>query len=262
MFPYLLHDNFEWNKVETKIDEAKKKELLKIFPKDHFINTHRPDFWDMDSLYALGIHLFDFNDDKKLDIVYNGYFPAEGYVIEMYQNTGSGYKLILTEYQRFLDIEFENRKLKRLVITNPGCCADPIIRNKVIDVTHDKNVLTFQTSTSIEILRGTIFPDKIKDPIEFETINETYFLRSSPEIKNEPFDEYLEMNGNQIGTLRRGTKGRMIGEETDTTGRIWWFVEIYSDYKIINNVFYTDEYYSNDGANRVGWISSRYVKQL
>jgi hypothetical protein len=32
--------------------------------------------------------------------------------------------------------------------------------------------------------------------------------------------------------------------------------------KILNNVFYSDSYYENDGAGRVGWISSKICKTV
>lgn len=69
-------------------------------------------------------------------------------------------------------------------------------------------------------------------------------------------------NGNQIAQLSKGTRGRALAESTDSTGRIWWFIEIDPNEGLSNSAFGPGDYLLTDKPKIVGWISSRFVKRL
>ncbi|MBX2964605.1 MAG: hypothetical protein KF845_00565 [Cyclobacteriaceae bacterium] len=259
-FPYNKCDDFDWTTVEIKTPRADREAFISSISKGTFFESYpirRNEFPDY-------THAIDFNNDGKRDFIYNGVYPAEGLLIEFHLNLGDKYKSIFTEMGHFCKIDFKDKIIKTLYIAQPGCCADPTTTLRIYNIEYRNGQFEFTRIFQSTMLTETTIPKKFFDElIHFETINDKYYLRSEPEIKDEPFDDFLEKNGNQIGELTKGTKGVALAEQTDSTGRVWWFVEIFPEHKILNNVFYQDSYFEpNDYGRIVGWISSRFVKRL
>lgn len=259
IFPYNSCENFQWTKIEIETSKTERAEFIKSVSKGTFFETYsyqRDKFPDY-------VHVVDFNNDGKRDFIYNGVYPAEGLLIEFYINTNDGHKSIFTSSGHFCKIDFKDKIIRRLYIAQPGCCADPTTILITYDVKYENGKFDFIKTFQATMLTHTKLPDKFFDsPIAFETLNEKYYIRSEPEIKDEPFDEFLEKDGNQIGELTKGTKGLALAEKTDSTGRVWWFVEIFPEYRIQKSVFYGDNYFDPNQYGRiVGWISSRFVRR-
>jgi hypothetical protein len=88
-------------------------------------------------------------------------------------------------------------------------------------------------------------------------------LRVQPEINNSynnlPEDEIID--GNTAAIFPIDSRGFAIAEETDDTGRVWWFVIMENNESLIKSNLYPG---NNKvmGYRTLGWMSSRYVRKL
>ena len=110
-------------------------------------------------------------------------------------------------------------------------------------------------------IQNTELPtNELKEPVRFEIENEIYHLRATPKIDTTNlWYEGHEGEDNIIAELKKGDKGKAIGESTDSTGRIWWFVEIDPEFKPNKSHFYDLE---ERPTKVTGWMSSRFVKEI
>ncbi|MBX2969125.1 MAG: hypothetical protein KF803_07120 [Cyclobacteriaceae bacterium] len=260
MFPYHLDNNLQWSAYEKMASFEEKRSVVNQLQEAGLFMEHYPSLNEM----IKGIHFIDFNGDSKNEIVYNGSYPGEGTLLLIFMQTDDSWARIFSTMGEIIRLNYNSGIIYSLDVSEPGCCADPTTVFKTYRVSTDNRKIFIDKIFESKILTGTDIPHKFfRIPTEFEILNEKYFLRSGPEIMDEPFDDYLEQYGNQIGKLSAGTQGRALGESTDSTGRVWWFVEIYPRYKIADCVFYSDEYYKDfHKTHIVGWISSRFVKKL
>lgn len=261
VFPYPEVRNFDWNEIEIKTTIDERKSVINSLPEDSFYRNyeiHRDEFPNF-------LHAIDINNDGRKDYLYNGIYPGEGLWFELFINSGSQYTSIFTEMGRPGKLEFQNGKLAHLYLVQEGCCADPTTTLRIYKVLQqESDYVDFIPTFEGQMLTGTQTPETLLDePLHFETANDNYYLRSSPEIKNEPYNEFLEQNGNQIAQLSKGTRGRALAESIDPTGRVWWFVEVNPNEGLSNSIFGPGDYLiPTEKAKIVGWISSRYVKRL
>ena len=258
IFPYNKVYKFDWSTIEVPSTIEEKRRFLNSLPDNSFYKTDKPNVDE----FVNGLHSTDINGDKKMDFIYNGIYPGEGTLVEIFLKRADKYESIFSELGEIGMLETEDGNFKVIHLVQLGCCADPTTTFSTYFI--DEAEIKFHKTFETRIITGTPLPEQLfTKPITFETLNERYYLRSDPSIKDQPFDEYLEQFGNQIGQLTKGTKGRAIGEKTDETGRVWWFVEIDPEYKILKTVFYQDNYPDRQNLGKItGWISSRYVKRL
>ena len=87
-------------------------------------------------------------------------------------------------------------------------------------------------------------------------VNKKYFLRTSPEIIKR-IESKLDddQEGNIAHICTTGEQGIAYASQTDSTGRVWWFVCI----KNMNTNPKTE--FPEKGSYYLGWMSSRYVKK-
>ena len=103
-------------------------------------------------------------------------------------------------------------------------------------------------SQTVLLHSSTLLTSPLEEISDFTVLNDNYNLRYSPEILNEPCEEYPDGTnycGNQYLTLNKGTIGTAISKSTDETGRVWWLAKIPI----------------NSNKSRVGWLSSRFVEK-
>lgn len=260
VFPYHEVSYFDWSKIEIKTTLEERKSVINSFPEDSFYRTYESDRDEFPKF----LHAIDINNDGRKDYLYNWIYPGEGLLFELFLNTGNQYTSIFTEMGRPGKLEFQNGELKSLYLVQQGCCADPRTILRIYNVAQGHDEMDFILIFESQMLTGTQAPETLLDePIHFQTLNDKYYLRSSPEIIDEPYNELLEQNGNQIAQLSRGTRGRALAESTDPTGRVWWFVEIDLNDSLSNAIFGLDDRSISTYKPKIaGWISSRFVKRL
>lgn len=180
----------------------------------------------------------DLNNDGKLDIFYSGYLAgASDSYAYIFINTSDGFKKSFDDFPGlFLFGIKKNQEFSGLIYVYEGFHGDGPELCKI-------EILTFDSTGNTNIRELVKYPNFTKIPtqyfekeIEFTVKNEKYYLRSEPG----------EQNGVIIGeihdTYTSGDKGRAFASETDSTGRVWWYV-------IMDNGI-------------AGWMSSRYLEVL
>jgi hypothetical protein len=91
--------------------------------------------------------------------------------------------------------------------------------------------------------------------------NDRYLLRESPGIDPATADgeDGYRWHGNALAEYGRGARGIALAEQTDATGRVWWFVRMDSGTPPLSAQFAAapDDPLPTD---RLGWMSSRFLQ--
>ena len=260
-----LTNEFNWEDVEKQNQEFK-ADFIKNLPEELGPCEECGHF----SYLENDLHIIDFNGDGLDDIIYNGYLGEPMYII-IYINTGKSFTKIFTGTQQIHRIVIEDGKVRRLYIRDGGCCSVLIGVNKIYSVDYSDTLPKINYVSSMEYVdfRGhnyqiEVYPSHYFDkPIKFEILNDRYNIRFAPEIDDSTETMYCEdtvVNGNSLGKLKSGSIGYALAESVDSTGRIWWFVamEPSGTYETI----YHKLTYNKFGFYKLGWISSRFVKEI
>lgn len=245
-----------WTAVEIKLNN---KEKLDLISQIKFSNIRLTPSDGTSNLELF--HILDINNDGLLDISYSGP-KAEGEGTVFYLNNGDTFLESDWIHGKVININrLEISKLLEVQTYAMPCCAGFVYALKTV-------LLKSNIHTGIEIIEldelnymsGTLEPNNLITTQRFTTVNQEYKLRSSPEI-NPQADIWTEnIDGNTVAIYPSGSRGTAIGQKSDETGRIWWFV-------IMENNLQPDKslmYYQNDpkGNKSMGWMSSKYVKKI
>jgi hypothetical protein len=254
IFPYSKR-SFEWGSIETPISDVEKKKLTDSIP---WIGNMYSD-----SIYLPQVHSFDFNNDGLSDFIYSGPGPTDDWMTVVGINQGSTSKYFNLE-GHVVDIKVADKRVTNiftisLVATSPG-----IEGHRIVKVDYNDNLPVFNTIFESEKVDWTPLPnDKQLISYEFQTIDDTIILRDAPIELDTPYNYFLEINGNQFGKIATGTRGRAIGQRTDSLQNAWLCVFIYPEYKIIDYPLYPQgKYDSSDRINRIVWIKDKGIKRV
>lgn len=261
-----------WEKPVTK--EEKQliiSKLLSETPKDNF---------RLDDTEYLSNHIkiIDFDIDGLNDAVYYGISGGEPDMVIFFKNNKGEYKEILKIMGGPTKLS-SPAPLQALSFSHLqyGCCADMSDHYyEYVPIINNNGDFEFIISKKIALYNGTAFPQKnemLKTPIAFKVINDEYTLRSSPMINDTFTDGPNFINiGNVIAYYKKGTTGTALAEKKDSTGRVWWFVQIDAHIRADKTeLFETSwEYVEVCIRDRVpaipcytlGWMSSRYLQKI
>jgi hypothetical protein len=254
IFPY-AKQSFDWSSIEMPISDIEKKKLTDSIP--WLGNMYS------DSVYLPEVHSLDFNSDGLRDFIYSGPGPTEGQMTMVGINQGDTFKYFYLD-GGVVDIGFDDKRVSNIftiavVATSPG-----IEGHAIVKVDYKDNLPIFTTIFKSEKVDWTPLPDSEHSiSYEFETIDDTLILRDSPLELDTPYNDFREINGNQFGKVKVGTKGQVIGHQTDSLKNAWLCVLIYPNHKIIDYPLYSmGEYDSTDMINRIVWIKDKGIKRL
>jgi hypothetical protein len=266
-----LKNEFNWATFEKQNNELKARFMENLPEEIEYYKTSEYAFPKLES----HLHVIDFNGDGLDDIILDGWSGGEANAIQVFINTGQSFVKILIAYKEVHDIIFDNGKVHRLYIqSGDGEGGDYTVRNQIIRFDYSSTIPKIDHISAMQYMRGgewsSITPDYpshyFDNPIKFEVLNDNYNIRFSPLI-DDTTQVWIgkERNGNSLGKIKAGSIGYALGEEVDSTGRIWWFVAMNPDTKIDESVFYDDLGRGDEieiAPYRLGWISSRYVKKV
>lgn len=267
IFPYDEIGKFNWTDVEVKQSLSKKEvkaEKRKVIRA--LFRTRLFEGWDDDNTHyhyqwmLKGIHFVNVNGDNKVDVIYCGEFQGEGTIIIILLNDGTKYRHAFDVLGRPCKLVYESNILKRMYIEHVGCCASnsTLLYRYRVECINSK--LKFIKECESEILTNSKLPQKLlSKPYVKNIILKKVHLRSSPFLKNYPFDDFLEQYGNRIGVLTENTPVKIIAEEEDVQGNTWYFVEVEAKYKILKTTFYSEDYYRKIKKDKLcfaGWVST------
>ncbi len=239
--------------IWRQADNAETKKIIqKNIEHFDFINDELPDG------VIDNFHLIDVDRDNDLDFVYNGWTGGESKLLVFYLAKNGAFSKSFSTWGTLEDVSQNKDDIFTMYVNLPGCCGDYEIRDYKIKTIVEKDSLTFDFFET-KIRHGdTNAPTTFfKEPINFEIINDSYYLRVTPEIDTTNYFFPGEgPAGNSYITFQAGDKGRALGEKTDDSGRVWWYVEMNENKK-----------HSRDEINGtkvfpkfMGWMSSRFLK--
>lgn len=252
-----IPNNTDWTELET-ISKAEKLELIQSLKQEfEYLATY--DTWKEENL--MNFHFLDLDSDDDLDFIFDGWSGGEPTCVRVYLNIDNTYNKVFDEFQEITAIELGKNGLTSLSIQDPGCCASYITFNMDFQVETSKDKMNFLLVNRTARIQNTELPtNELKEPVRFEIENEIYYLRATPKIDTTNlWYEGDEGEGNIIAELKKGDQGRAIGKSTDSTGRVWWFVEIDPEFKPNKSYFYDLE---ERPTKVTGWMSSRFVKEI
>ncbi|MEQ8580383.1 MAG: hypothetical protein RIC30_20540 [Marinoscillum sp.] len=204
----------------------------------------------------------DLNNDGLQDVVFEGPSGGEPNIVFFFIQTNSGFEQVFEVMQGISKVIWKDGILDKVFVSTPGCCADFRLINSVYQVNynHQSRPTFSKIFQSVEVLEELVKPKNFFDqPIKFVVNNEGYKLRLAPVIDDDTEFHWAEITGNTFATLKQGTVGTALAEQTDETGRIWWYVTIDLDMNVQNCILQTPNEFP---TKVIGWISSRYVTEI
>lgn len=254
IFPYSKKP-LDWKSIEVAVNDNEKKRLSDSIP--WLSNMYS------DSVYLPQIHVLDFNNDGLNDFVYSGPGPSEDWITIININQNGEYKYFSLDGQ-IVDLLLKDKKVQRLFIVSVVGTSPGIVGHRITDVEYKDNLPTFKTIFKSEKVDWTPLPnDRELISYEFESVDDTIVLRDSPVELDTPYNDFLEINGNQFGKIIKGTKGHTIGQRTDSLKNDWLCVLIYPNRKIIGYPLYVNgKFDSTDRINIIVWIKDKGIKRV
>ena len=249
-------EDIPWEKIEINKSDSLLNQLYKLNPSltnknDHLLELQRG--------YS---HIVNLNNDSYPDLIIYWTALYNENMLEIYLNTGQELKKLIEVSGRITYFEKHSPiSPLRIKLKDYRYSIDPfLVEYKELTFTPDNNEISTQT---IDFYDVTKFPESLTMNIPFEVTQSKYRLRKTPEIDNGNMQAPHDA-GNLIQEFTAGDIGIAMAEETDETGRVWWFV------MMKNNINKSEgEYFfiNTDETDRInnpifGWISSRYVKRL
>lgn len=255
-----LSKEFSWSNIEKENPSLIKK-FIDLTPQDfqHYKedSPYTPTIADL----IKDLHVLDINNDGLDDIIFDGESGGEPREISIYLNEGGSFHKIFSDYQGIAELEFKNGVLNRLNIKDWGCCAEFINTIKFYEVEFKNGDFKFDQKKSFKYVHTTILPDNYwVNTKSVKILNDNYNLRYSPQIdeKTEVYFEGEPTFGNTIGKLNKNSKAIAIADQTDSTGRVWFFVAIYPEYDLKESYLYDSTYEMK--SYKCGWVSSKFIE--
>lgn len=242
---------FVWNLKDKLSTEKIILENKSIF---NFLNLDE----DLSEEILNNFKVIDIDSDGDDDIIFHGWSGAESRLTKIYINSNGKY---IDKYERFgsiKSIDMITSNKYDFLINLPGCCGDYNFREYLIEMTFkNDNIKYIIKELKINHIESpkpkSLFTKKIK----FEVKNNNYFLRVTPEIDS--INYFFPGDGpptNVYHSYKKNDTGIALGQKTDSTGRVWWYV-------LMDETKYLKDY-DNDNIlpQYYGWMSSRFLKKI
>lgn len=249
---FFSKSKFEWEKWEVNYTANEKTNIINMLKADLKKNSLEYVNYLTDNLDDY--HIMDVNSDGKWDIIYSGFAGSEKNSLLMFVKEDNEFVEKINTYGEIIEISRESSfsPITLKVMDNP-CCEDTIYSFKQFNFHIENTKIFYRMSLKINFLESTIFPDTCNNNIAFETINEEYKLRNTPEIID-------DINSNVIAVYPEGSIGTAIfSKEDQESNRVWWFVIMKNNKSALMDSLDDDsdlDYYS------MGWMSSRFLKKI
>lgn len=210
---------------------------------------------NMDSIERY-LHFIDFNNDGKLDVIYSGTTGAAADFVVFLLKMDNDYIILYTEYTNIRELIFKDKKLVGYTGLDLGCCAEYLQKETkyLISDNWQRTVIYQRVKTNYTELPQNIY----NKPINFVVAKDVYKLRSSPMVNDTGYVIY-DTIGNVVSTYIKGSIGRAWADKLDSTGRVWWFVEMEPNNRQIGSKLNTKS--DTLPMRNLGWMSSRYLEK-
>lgn len=258
---FVLENDFQWSRYEKPIAEQEKQDLIAKVREEVISADGYAAFYESNpQKFQDNFHLIDLDQDGMLDLVFEGFIGAESTFLFAFQQTSHGYHKVFSAVGRVHKFITTDPLLpSTIVVDNYGCCADITNYYRVYTPNAAGGLLKYQETATIGYIEDVTLPAALLEkPIPFKVKNNHYLLRNAPVIDDlEAYSEDPDFPGNRIAEFGAGTTGLALAEQTDETGRVWWFVLMDIKHTPSKSLFYTNE----PGLAILGWMSSRYLEK-
>ncbi|HCW07254.1 MAG TPA: hypothetical protein DGG95_07815 [Cytophagales bacterium] len=237
----LFSSSFKWNDVEMKASNEEKHAFVKSsFP--YILNSG-------DTAYLRSVHAIDFNNDGRKDFVYSGPGPVTMMTVLNITGDTTGF---FSQDASIVDMDIVDKKVRRLYTFSLLASGGPAIEGySIIDINYGENKTDFTNRINLDVIGG-VEPPKNFSIFDVESASDSLPFRYAPIALDTPLNYLLELPGNQIGKIFKGTRATVIGQQKDSLGVNWYFTLIGSQYKIYKYVHGWD---TTVHSFAVGWVN-------
>ncbi|WP_061247434.1 hypothetical protein [Leptospira noguchii] len=219
-----LETQIDFNLLKNKINKGSKSEVLKTF--NEIEQTNR----------LKNFHQVDFNQDGKLDLIYDPEYPTQDFVL-IYLNTSKGYKLLYDRGGMIVDFK-RSQKFVTFFIKTPSCCCIQYGSLEILNFDFNSNQLKSQISVSYS---GVLHqPTQLEYFKRFRVSKSSAKLRTALVIDNKEIPDPCsdqKIQGNIIDSYNTNFEGFALSNGlNDKEMSDWYFILIPSPY-IKNNVY-------------------------
>lgn len=279
---FLDLDSLRWAQWEARRPadpEARLRELgIQPIRADSTVEFDPAIGYDPNGESVRDFHFVDFSGDGVADVIYDGdwfmrneegeFGAGEGSRLKMYQ-VMNGRAVLVMEHHASIQRVWKGRPGEPVSFrtVHYGCCADPMWSIEYHRPVRRGDTVRFEAHYRVMGRDGIVMPAKfMQRPRRFTVGNDRYLLRESPGIDLETPDGEdwyrWHRRGNALAEYGRGARGTAIAEQTDSTGRVWWFVRMDGDTpprdaQIDAPVDHAGRVIPID---RLGWMSSRFLQ--
>lgn len=240
---------FNWATVEVKVTDEEKKAQIKK-------NMRWVLEENIDSAFLSRVHIMDINNDKMNDFIYTGWGAAQ-YLTQIFI-AGENDTTRFNNFSFVADLEMTNQKVNRLYFQTTLASGGPaILGYSIVDISYGRDSITFVQRFDCQNVNVDSFPKKYS-LFDIESLSDSLIVRSEPVALDTPTNYVLELPGNQLGKVPKGTKATVIGNKLDTLGNNWYFALIWPQYKIKDYVYccapenaYTMVWVDSEGWRRI-----------
>jgi hypothetical protein len=220
------------------------EEKLKLFKKN--VPWVQPEY--IDSTYLAGVSILDFNGDGVNDFIYSGRGPVMySTSINIENSTGFGSSSLIS------GMDFVEGKVRRLYLFDVLGTGGPTVDGySIVDITYDGFKPTFIPRIECEQIY-TITPPKTYTSYEVESLSDTIITRYSPFKLDTPYNHILELPGNQLGKITKGTKAIVTGQTMDSLNINWFFILVKPGFKIHGYPYDNMTFDPNSKMYRMVW---------
>lgn len=242
--------SFEWTAVEQFVDEEEK---IRFATARHWLAAMYPES------YQNNLHALDLNGDNQLDFIYSGPGPVNDHTVISLGNRGDDFSFDGV----IVDLKIKDSKNIRLFLSSIVQTAAPEVeRQTILDISFEGEKPVVKTLFKNETIQGTRFPTA-GSSYEIETTSDTLIARTAPVELDTPYHEVMDMEGNRLGLLAKGTRGTVVGEQTDSLKVLWICVLIDPQYRIHRYPYpYAGRQFNpTDSTTRMVWITEKGVRK-
>lgn len=239
------------------------EELLKIFRETNFLfgNVKMIDlvtdlaFPHRNSILS-SCYLFDIDNDNLTDLIYYGWGISVPEFKIFLRKDNELKPIFQNECISLIDFKNTEETLN-IKYLKTSCGGNDVEFVDNIMFSKGKSEVYIEGSEKTYFYAFTILPETRDFEKRFIVKNETYNLRYSPDLKKD----------NIIGEFTKGDIGTAFSSSIDSTGRVWWFVQMDNNISKPESSFdfiISDFISSNEAKDKkwYGWISSRYVDAI
>ncbi len=216
------------------------------------LNTYHVSFSDVSEYF----HLIDFDNNGRLDVIFNGKIKHADYVF-LFLNKGEAFHLsFMGKGVLYKTNEPDGDNCLNFSLYEYACCGNFINKNIQYACIRTNNTVYFNTVSTDLIFKSTFLPNKRITPTPFH-VKTVAYLRIEPMVDNERYIAgKTRWKGNMVAVYPKDANGTIYAETRDREGKFWYFVrmENISDISIHSDRFVALKETDAEGCSYYGWV--------